>query len=134
MVQHIEDKLVKDLMTYGVITVPEYVTVAEVIQVLVEGHVRGVAVVSETNEPKGIISEKDIAKAFGRDFNLVTAKEIMSSPVVSVGMDTKIRDAASLMREKGFSRLLVVDDKEVLRGILSFTDIINEIMEIVRKG
>jgi len=93
-----------------------------------------VAVVSETNEPKGIISEKDIAKAFGRDFNLVTAKEIMSSPVVSVGMDTKIRDAASLMREKGFSRLLVVDDKEVLRGILSFTDIINEIMEIVRKG
>ncbi|MEE8432413.1 MAG: CBS domain-containing protein [Candidatus Desulfatibia sp.] len=133
MEQKIEDMLVKDLMTYGVITVPETDTVTEVIQVLVEGHVHGVAVISEKNEPIGIISEIDIVKAFGKDFNEVTAKDIMSGHVESVDMNMTIKDAATVMKEKEFTRLLVVDDKKVLRGILSLTDIVNEIMEIVRR-
>lgn len=133
MEQKIEDMLVKDLMTYGVITVPVTDTVTEVIQVLVEGHVHGVAVISEKNEPIGIISEIDIVKAFGKDFNEVTAKDIMSGHVESVDMNIKIKDAATVMKERGFNRLLVVDDKKVLRGILSLTDIVNEIMEIVRR-
>lgn len=133
MISRVEDMLVKDLMTYGVITVPDSVTVTEVIRVLVEGHVHGVAVISETNEPVGIISEKDIVKSFGKDFNEVTARDIMSSPVQTVGMDGTIEDAAAIMRDKGYNRMLVVDDKDLLRGILSLTDIVNEILEIVQE-
>ena len=59
--KHIEDKKVRDLMTYGVVTVPEYAKVINVIKILTEGYVHGVVVVGKEGKAAGVISEIDIS-------------------------------------------------------------------------
>jgi CBS domain-containing protein len=126
--KHIEDKKVRDLMTYGVVTVPEYAKVINVIRILNEGHVHGVIVVGKEGKASGVVSEIDISKAFGRDLDEVTAEEIMSKPVKTIDINATINEAAKIMREGGFDRLVILDKNDFPRGLLSVTDIIKEIV------
>ena len=125
--KHIEDKKVRDLMTYGVVTVPEYAKVINVIKILTEGYVHGVVVVGKEGKAAGVISEIDISKAFGQDLEEVAAKEIMSKPARTIDINATVGDAAKTMREGGFDRLIILDKNGFPRGIISVTDIIREI-------
>jgi len=125
--KHIEDKKVRELMTYGVVTVPEYAKVINVVKILTEGYVHGVVVVGKEGKATGVISEIDISKAFGHEFGEVTAREIMSKPVKTIDVNATVVDAAKIMREGGVDRLIILDKKGFPRGILSVTDIIREI-------
>ena len=132
MTTRVEDKKVKELMTHGVITMPGYSKVIDAISVLVEGHVHGVVITSKQNEMLGIVSEIDIVKAYGHDFEDADVRDIMSSPVRTVGMEDTINDASEIMKNEGIDRLLVVDERGRMRGILSLTDIINKIYSIYK--
>lgn len=125
--EYIEDKQVKDLMTYGVVTVPEYAKVINVIKILGEGYVHGVVVVGKEGKASGVISEIDISKAFEHDLRDVTAAEIMSKPVKSIDMNATVTEAAKIMSEKGIDRLAILDRNGFPKGIFSVTDIIREI-------
>ena len=114
--KRIEDKTVNDLMTHGVVTVPESRKVIDVIRILREGHIHGVMIVNNEGKAVGVISEIDLPKAFGRDLNDVTAKEIMSSPVKTVGIDEKIVDVTKTMIAKNIDRLFVLYDNRFPRG------------------
>lgn len=127
----IEDKKVKDIMTYGAITIPDDSKVIDVVRILVEAHVHGVVVTNEKNEPLGAVSEIDIPKAFGRDFSEVKVTEIMSSPVKTISMEKTVKEAGEIMRDKHVHRLIVVDENNRIRGILSVTDIIKGIYNIL---
>ncbi len=127
--EHVEDKKVKDLMTYGVITVPEYAKVINIIKILSEGHIHGVVVVGKEGESTGMVSEIDIPKAFNQDLGEVTAKEIMSKPVRSIDGDETIANAAQIMRENSYDRLVILDKNNFPKGIISITDIIREISD-----
>lgn len=128
-IKHIEDRTVEELMTHGVVTVPESAKVIDVIRILSEGRIHAVVVVDKKCMccAAGVVSEIDIPKAFGRDLGEVTAKEIMSSPVRSIDAKASINDAAKIMRENGFERLVILDENNFPRGIISVTDIIREI-------
>ncbi|MFW6385201.1 MAG: cyclic nucleotide-binding/CBS domain-containing protein [Halodesulfurarchaeum sp.] len=52
---------------------------------------------------------------------------IMSSPVVTVSSDASVREAARRMRENDIGSLVVVDDGERLRGILTATDFVSAV-------
>ena len=125
--KHIEDKKVNELMTHGVVTVPEYAKVINVIKILTEGYVHGVVVVGKEGTASGVVSEIDISKAFGHDLGVVTAAEIMSKPVKTIDMNATAGEAAKIMREKGIDRLVILDKNGFPKGILSVTDIIREI-------
>lgn len=128
----IEEKKIRDLMTFGVITLPENASVIEAVYILVEGNIHGVVVVNERREPIGVISGGDIPKAFGRNFEDVKVTEIMHSPIEVVAMDNTIKDATEIMKNKHIHRLIVIDENKEMRGILSLTDIIGEIYKITR--
>lgn len=53
-----------------------------------------------------------------------TAKDIMSSQVVTVSPDTDINEAAEILLEKGFNGLPVVNKKGDLQGILCQSDLV----------
>jgi len=130
--KRIEQTKVKDIMTYGAITIPEDATVIEAVYTLVEGNVHGVVVVNQRNEPVGIVSEADIPKAFGRNFEDIKVSEIMSSPPVTIEMDKTVKDACEIMKNKHIHRIIVIDTNKNMRGIISLTDIMREIYRIVR--
>ena len=132
METRVEDKKVRDLMTYGVVTIPEYSKVAGVVDVLVEGHVHGIVVTNKKSDMEGVISEIDITKACDKNFEEIKVIDIMSSPVKTIGIDESIRAAGEIMKNERINRLVVVDENKKMRGILSVTDIINEIYRIHR--
>ncbi len=51
------------------------------------------------------------------------ARDIMTSPVVSVRWDASVLEASVLMEEKDIRRLPVVDEEDVLIGIISDGDV-----------
>jgi predicted transcriptional regulator len=126
----VEDRRVKDLMTHGVIMVPEEATVIDVVGILVEGNVHGVIVTDESNEPCGVVSEIDIPKGFGKDFTKTPITQIMSRTIFTIGMDERIEKAGEIMMDKSILRLIVVDEEGRMYGILTLRDIVTEIYDI----
>jgi CBS domain-containing protein len=57
------------------------------------------------------------------DAGIVRAREIMSSPVITIEPDSSVEDAAKLMAKKRIKKLAVMD-KEKLLGVLSTSDIV----------
>jgi len=51
------------------------------------------------------------------------ARDVMTSPAVTVRWDASVLEAAALMEEKNIRRLPVVDEDEVLIGIISDGDV-----------
>lgn len=75
----------------------------------------GSVIVARDGEPLGIVTERDMlfkVLAEGRPAKEVKLKEIMSTPVVTVDVSAKVREALELMAHHGFRRLLVMDGKK----------------------
>ncbi|MEU3906284.1 CBS domain-containing protein [Streptomyces goshikiensis] len=132
---------VRELMTREVVTVLGNAPFKEIARTLTEHKVSAVPVVDSAGRPLGVISERDLlpksagqsdyyrslperevwqeAKAAG-----TRAEELMSSPPVCARPDWTVAEAARLMEAQGVKRLLVVDDAEVLIGIVSRRDLL----------
>lgn len=54
------------------------------------------------------------------------ARDIMTTVVVTVGPETTVKAAAALLAGRGFTALPVVDDDEVLVGIVTEADLIQQ--------
>lgn len=54
----------------------------------------------------------------------MTVRDIMSRPVVSVGPDTPVSEAAALLVERGFSSLPVEEEAKGLVGIVGEADLV----------
>jgi CBS domain-containing protein len=55
---------------------------------------------------------------------LMFARDVMTSPVVSVTADTRVKRAAALLATGGYTALPVVDENERLVGIVSEADVV----------
>lgn len=53
-----------------------------------------------------------------------SARELMSSPAVTIGQDDTVQDVATLMYDKRLNALPVVDEDEKLVGIITRADIV----------
>ena len=122
-----KDKRVRDVMTRGVVTVPLDTSVSEIARRLVEEDISGVAVTAPDNEVMGVISEIDVIKAFDKDWDRLTAEDVMSSFVRTIDPETTIRKAADIMRDLNIHRLLIlslIPAYGVPVGILTASDIL----------
>lgn len=77
--------------------------------------------------PIGILTDRDIVTrcvAAGLDPNDNPVSSIMSVPVRSIGEDTPVEDALSIMAGGGMRRLVVTNAQDRLTGILALDDVI----------
>jgi len=87
---------------------------------------KALPVIDENNKVIGMISLHALIKSLV-DMNLVPSKkvaEVMSSPVISVHINSTIAQTITSMKLKGLRRMVVVDDKGFLKGIISIKDIL----------
>jgi CBS domain-containing protein len=99
-----------------------------------EHHI-GVLIVTETKngvrKPIGIITDRDIVVeilAKQLEPNLFRIKDIMISPVITIGETQDLSTALRLMRTNGIRRLPVVNDyTQELIGIITIDDIIGQL-------
>jgi CBS domain-containing membrane protein len=125
---------VGEIMTRRVVTSrPDY-PIEAVAKLMAENHISGLPVVDESDRPIGIISERDflevmvgsktanlmeiIAQCLGEGGCLMVpvkeklAREIMSSPAVSVNVKDIVTDVAKLFTSKRINRAPVVETEE----------------------
>lgn len=135
---------VKDVMTREVICARPSTPYNELVRLLAEGHISAVPVVDDEGHVLGVVSEADLilkheqpSDAFQR-FMLAsrrqrlehlkarggTAVELMTRPVVTVGPEADLAEAARLLRKHLIRRMPVVDAGGRLVGIVSHSDVL----------
>jgi diguanylate cyclase (GGDEF)-like protein len=87
-------------------------------------------VVCEEGVPVGVITERDIVVLLARIFEGVDhtethARDIMTSPVHTLIETAPMGEVVRIMKERGFRRVPIVDDKNQLSGILNLTELQN---------
>lgn len=85
----------------------------------------GCVVIESEREPAGIVTDRDVAMAFGRgeDLENATAADLMIDDPHTASADDGVFDLCATMAEHGVRRMPVVEDGE-LTGIITFDDLI----------
>ncbi len=143
---------IKDIMVTDVITVSTSDSVEQCAKLLQENNISGLPVLDEGGKVAGIVTEGDLIRRASRikapgyleilggliylgspskfveelqRAMSLEAGQLMSKDVISVKPEESVEEAATLMVEKGISRLPVIDDEDKLVGIVSRRDIMS---------
>ncbi len=128
----LENKLLRDVMTRGVVTVPMEATAKQIAALLSKHSLSGAAVIGPEGEAMGVISDMDILEIIGKDnWEKMPAESIMTPRLVTAGPTSTLGEAARIMREKHIHRLLIFSERGVGAsqrpvGIVSASDIVRE--------
>lgn len=129
---------VRDVMNTDVVTLPDDATVTEVAAVLSGRRISGVPIVDRYDVVTGVVSWTDVLSNIdfgGRPSRRSTAElrwrpgirtaiDVMSAALVTIRPDASLADAARTMHRRELSRLLVVDDRHRLLGIVTRRDLL----------
>jgi CBS domain-containing protein len=115
---------------HDVYSVAPGASVLDAVRQMAERHI-GALLVIEDGRLEGIVSERDYARKVvlnGRSSTTTAVREIMSSPVVTIGPDQTVDDAMRLMTTRRIRHLPVVQGKTLL-GVLSIGDLVKSVIE-----
>ncbi len=93
----------------------------------------GSIVVIQGERPVGIITERDILRKIvelGLDPETTTAKEIMSTPLLTISEDASVEEAAELMVKRGLKKLPVIHEGKLI-GIVTTTDLVRGVPKLL---
>jgi len=130
--------VVKDVMSSPVVTLDEDATSNKVADLMDENNLGCVIVTNKTGQPVGIITERDLViRVLAKNLkpDAVKAKEIMTSPLVTIEPEATISEAARRMSRLNIRRLGVIY-KGNLMGVVSSKDILGvmpELIEIIQE-
>ena len=130
------NKPIKEVMTNRVVYLPSSSRLVEARNIMLHEKIKKILVVDD-GKLVGIVTEKDIARALGLFRKLaegtqwdermrrIKLRDIMRSPVITVGQNESVCKAVKIMLEKKISGLPVFNGK--LTGIITKTDLIRAI-------
>lgn len=116
--------MLRDLMTSDVLTTSPDTTVAVAARAMTDRGIGSACVVDEDGQLRGIITERDVlrAAASGRDLSTETVTGWMTPDPVTIGPEQVPSEVATVMRERNFRHLPIVEDDELI-GIVSMRDL-----------
>jgi CBS domain-containing protein len=130
---------VSDVMTTDVVTAPEDTPVGDIVDILATHHVSAVPVVVDADRVVGVVSQADLLPRLAATTQVgrrrsrgrrrakaaaTSARELMSTPALTIAPDAPLSAAARKMQAKNVKRLLVTDDTGQLLGIVSRADLL----------
>jgi molybdopterin-containing oxidoreductase family membrane subunit len=143
-----EEHLARDIMSRRIISVAPETPVEEIGKLLVSNRISGVPVVDAEGRLIGVVSESDIIfREIRHEPHLVerlgniilpepkekagnTAYDIMTSPPVTAGENTPLRELTQLITERKIKRIIIVDSEGRPAGIVSRIDIVKALEHI----
>jgi CBS domain-containing protein len=116
---------VKDVMHRGVTWVEPTVSIREIARRMRDDDIGSVPI-GENDRLVGIVTDRDIicrGVANGTDCNALTARDVMSKPIIYCRADDDLELAIRIMEKNKIRRLPVIDKDKRLVGILALGDI-----------
>ena len=117
-------------------------SLVEIAQLMRQHHVGSIVIVEpkgQNNIPIGIITDRDIVLeiiAPTLDLDAVTAGDVMSNELLVAREVDGLWETLKRMRSHGVRRVPVINDEQVLAGILSVDDVLeilsNEFSELIK--
>ena len=140
---------VRDVMTTHVICITKYESIMQVANILTEKNISGLPVVDNEQKVIGIITQADILSmvGVGREHTFKDllkymlgeplpqrrigdhVGDIMTSPALTIKPDANVAEAVRIMDEKRIRRLTVVDENNLLLGIITRADILKAVIK-----
>ena len=105
-------------------------TVVQVAELMREHNVGAVVITDIRNAhdvPVGIVTDRDFAMAVAEgstDFDDVMMEDVMTPNVILAKEGDDLDDAVQTMRDNGIRRMPVINDENILVGMLSFDDVV----------
>ena len=106
---------INDLMRKKLITVGESASVQQAAKKMKDKNVSSLVVVDENSRPIGLVTERDLVrKVCIQDAypNKITAREIMSSPLITIESRSSPSEALDIMLQNNVRHLFVVDNNK----------------------
>jgi acetoin utilization protein AcuB len=134
--------LVKERMSYPVITVHPDMPIQEALKLMREERVRRFPVVNQRGQMVGIVSERDLLHAAPSDatsltiweinylVSKITVEKVMTKEVITIFEDTPLEEAARIMADYKIGGLPVVRNGKVV-GIITETDLFKIFIEML---
>jgi CBS domain-containing protein len=147
-------RTVADVMTTHVHVASAQAPFKVLVRLIEENKVSAIPIVDHLGVPIGIVSEADLllkerrqelessadflhirkrhherAKAEG-----TVASQLMTSPAITVPADTPLSKAAQMMQKKNIRRLVVVDPRGRIAGIVSRSNLVGRARPLMRGG
>lgn len=112
------------------VTAEKGTTIQDLARTMEEEEVGDVIIV-EGDEPVGIVTDRDIALAFGRgeDLDSLKAEDLMPGDLTTISADAEADQLPKKLEEGKVRRLPVVDDDGKLVGIVTLDDVVATIGE-----
>ena len=108
----------------NIISISNKNNIRKALKVMNKYNIGSVLVVGHDSNPVGIFTERDIIKIAHKHISLETnISEVMSMPVITVGINDKVKSVANLMYEKKIRRVLVIDKNKYPVGVIGTRDI-----------
>jgi acetoin utilization protein AcuB len=135
--------LVRERMSYPVITVHPGLPIMEALSLMSEERLRRLPVVYNRGRLLGIVSKKDLLHAAPSDatsldiweinylVNKITVGRVMATDVITIDGDTPLEEAARIMADNKVGGLPVLHKGKVV-GIITETDLFKVFLEMLR--
>jgi CBS domain-containing protein len=121
-------RTIKDVMTHGAEVIHPDATLREAAEKMRRFNI-GPLPICDGDKLVGVVTDRDIVVrgiAMGHDPHSSRVSSVMTEDVESISPNASLDEAAELMEDRQLRRLLVVDDKGKLVGIVSLGDLSRE--------
>ncbi len=127
LTKSLAETLVKDIMNKSLISADSTTTVFQVANLMAKGGI-GAIIVKKDNIPAGIITDRDFAiKITTQKLPLDTIiDKVASYPLATIDLNESILVAANMMSAKKLRKLAVVENEKLI-GIITSTDLVNQL-------
>jgi len=123
-----------EVMTESVTTCSPSTALKDVVKILSSNRLSSL-VVTENDEPIGIITERDMVAILADMLNDVVWDDLsidhfMTSPTYTIPSEIALHEAVELSKDKNIRHLPVVNQNNKLIGLLTQTDMVNGLSRI----
>ncbi|KPK07321.1 MAG: hypothetical protein AMJ56_13485 [Anaerolineae bacterium SG8_19] len=124
-------KLVRDLMSVGVLTCSPDTSIVELTRILLEKELEGAVVLDDQGHAAGVVSRDDLVGAYAEeDYAELTAEDVMQDSVPQVPPDIPLSAAAKIMQDQGVRIVFMMHHAggiEYPAAMLSYTHLLRHL-------
>jgi signal-transduction protein with cAMP-binding, CBS, and nucleotidyltransferase domain len=120
-------KSIGEIMTTKIETIGLEDNAQEAARKMKHKNVSSLVVVDKNDEALGIVTERDLVREVcvqDASSNQHIIKNIMSSPIVTIDLNSSVETAANVMMQNKVRHLVIVNEKRTL-GIITATNFVN---------